>query len=562
MEKQQKRQTVATVIAMIAILGALVAAFILTNITTYTLEFNESEDQITIEYGVDEQLPEITAICKGNYLQRGGIEVVAKPEGEIDLHKLGAQEIVYTASFKGYSISETKTIYVVDTLPPEITLISDPEHYTSPVGQYEEEGYTAIDLCDGDITAKVTTTEANGIVTYTVTDSSGNTATATRQIVYKDVIPPVITLTDGEITKTQLGQDYVDPGFVAVDECDGDITANVIVEGSVDGHAEGAYTLTYKVADSSNNETVVTRKITVTDLIGPTLSLSGEKKMFIKVGSTYSEPGYSAIDNIDGDMTAQVSVSGSVDTSKMGSNTLTYTVTDSNGNTVTDSRYVYVYEKQAVSATQNPGDKVVYLTFDDGPSKHTATLLNILDKYGVKATFFVTNQFPSQQGMIGEAHRRGHTIALHTYNHKFNEVYASEAAYYEDLQKIHDIAYAQTGVTPTIVRFPGGTSNTVSRKYCKGIMSTLADTLSYHGYFYCDWNVDSRDAAGAKSTDAIASNVIAGIQKHNISIVLQHDIYGNSVNAVEQIIFWGLENGYTFLPMTESTPMVHFPASN
>lgn len=562
MEKQRKRQTAVTIIAMIAIIGALVAAFILTNTTKYTLVFNETEDYITMEYGVDAEVPEITAICKGNLLNRGGVEVVATPDGEVDLTKLGEQEVTYVASFKGYSISETKTIHVVDTLPPEITLVSDPNHFTSPVGQYEEEGYTATDLYDGDVTASVLAVESNGVVTYTVTDSHGNTATATRQIVYKDVIAPVITLTDGADTKAQVGQDYVDPGFSAVDECDGDITANVSVEGTVNGHVEGEYTLTYKVADSSNNVTELTRKVKVTDLSGPVLTLAGDKKTYIKIGSSYSEPGYSAIDNIDGDVTANVQVSGSVDTSKMGSNTITYTVTDSNGNVTTDSRMVFVFEKQAVSAAQNPGDKVIYLTFDDGPSKHTATLLNVLDKYGIKATFFVTNQFPSSQGMIGEAHRRGHTIALHTYNHKFNEVYASEAAYFADLQKIHDIAYAQTGVVPTIVRFPGGTSNTVSKKYSPGIMTTLADTMAYHGYFYCDWNVDSKDAGGAKTADAVANNVISGIQKHNVSIVLQHDIYGYSVEAVEQIVFWGLENGYTFLPMSESTPMVHFSPSN
>ena len=565
MEKQQKtakRQAMATIIAMVAIVAALVAAFILTNITTYTLEFSKSEKTITLEYGMDTELPEVTAICKGNFLNRQGVEVVALPEGEVDVTQLGSHEVIYTASFKGNTISEKRIIEVVDTLPPEITLVSDPNHFTSPVGQYEEEGYTAIDLYDGDVTANVTRVEADGIVTYTATDSHGNISTVTREIIYKDVIPPVITLASGENIRAQIGQDYVDPGFSATDECDGDITGKVTVEGTVDGHKEGTYTLTYRVTDSSDNVTEITRKITVTDLIAPVISLSGGDSLYVKVGESYSEPGFSASDNMDGDVTAKVAVSGSVDTSKMGSNNITYTVTDSNGNTTTVTRSVYVYKKQAVSATENPGDKVIYLTFDDGPGKHTARLLDVLDKYGVKATFFVTNQFPSYQGMIGESYRRGHTIALHTYNHKFNEVYASEAAYYADLQKIHDIAVAQTGVDPTIVRFPGGTSNTVSRKYSKGLMSKLAKDLSYHGYFYCDWNVDSNDAGGAKSADVVAQNVINGVQKHNVSIVLQHDIHSYSVDAVEQILFWGIDNGYTFLPMSETTPMVHFPPKN
>lgn len=246
----------------------------------------------------------------------------------------------------------------------------------------------------------------------------------------------------------------------------------------------------------------------------------------------------------------------------MGRNTLTYTVADAAGNTATATRSIFVYQKQAVSNPVNPGNKVVYLTFDDGPGPYTTRLLDILDKYGVKATFFVTNQFPAYQNMIGETFRRGHTIALHTYSHKYQDIYISEDAYYNDLARINDVCVSQTGVTPTIVRFPGGTNNTVSRKYCSGIMTTLSQSLSYHGYLYCDWNVSSADAGGAKTADAVAANVISGIQKHNVSVVLQHDIKGFSVEAVDQIIFWGLEHGYTFLPLTDSSPMVHYTPQN
>jgi peptidoglycan/xylan/chitin deacetylase (PgdA/CDA1 family) len=164
--------------------------------------------------------------------------------------------------------------------------------------------------------------------------------------------------------------------------------------------------------------------------------------------------------------------------------------------------------------------------------------------------------------MIGETHRQGHTIALHTYKHRYDVLYKSETAYYNDLEAIKNIVVNQTGVTPTIVRFPGGTSNTVSRKYCKGIMSSLVKSISYHGYLYCDWNVSSGDAGGAKTISAISNNVINGIKKKNVSVVLQHDITSASVEAVEKILFWGIQNGYTFLPMSETTPMVHFKPQN
>ena len=207
------------------------------------------------------------------------------------------------------------------------------------------------------------------------------------------------------------------------------------------------------------------------------------------------------------------------------------------------------------------GNKIIYLTFDDGPGPYTEQLLDVLDKYGVKATFFVTNQKPKYQNMIGEAYRRGHTIALHTYSHSYS-IYKSETAYYKDLKLIEDLCVAQTGEKPTIVRFPGGTSNTISRRYCKGIMSSLANSLDDHGYVYCDWNVTSGDAGGTTTESGVFNNVIKGVKGKSVSVVLQHDIKKFSVAAVDDIIEWGLANGYTFLPLTEDSPMVHHSAMN
>lgn len=560
MKKLQKK-TVIIITLVASFLCILVSIFTIWKLNKYYLELNISEKTITIEYGVDE-LPEITALCKGTLINRKGTPINTKMKGNLDLTKLGRYTITFTASYKDMILTEKRNIVVVDTLAPEINLVSSPDYYTNPSATYVEEGFSAIDNYDGDLTAQVISTEKDGIVTYTVTDSSGNMATTERKIIYKDVIAPVITLTNGTSISLNKGKDFIDPGFTATDECDGDITSSVTVEGTVDGHTYGTYTLTYRVTDSSGNIGEVQRTVRIADLTAPIITLKGEQSTYIKVGTSYTDPGFTASDNIDGDMTAKVSVSGGVDTSKMGINTITYQVTDSFGNKTTTTRSVYVYQKQMIGNPINPGNKVVYLTFDDGPSKHTARLLDILDKYGVKATFFVTNQFPKYQYMIGETHRRGHTIALHTLTHRYEVLYKNEAAYYSDLEAIKNIVVNQTGVTPTIVRFPGGTSNTVSRKYCKGIMSSLVKSISYHGFLYCDWNVSSGDAGGAKTISAISNNVINGIKKKNVSIVLQHDITLASVEAVEQILFWGIQNGYTFLPMSETTPMVHFNPQN
>lgn len=384
-----------------------------------------------------------------------------------------------------------------------------------------------------------------------------------RQLFPKlDSVAPVITLLGDAEMKVNIGQSFSEPGFTASDDMAGDLTQSVIVSGTVDTNTFGTYTLTYQVSDNYRNFCEVKRIVHVGDFAAPVITLAGEGRIYVKVGEAYAEPGFTASDNVDGDITSKVAIGGGVDTSKMGRNTVTYTVTDAVGNTSTTSRSVYVYMKQAIANPINPGDKVVYLTFDDGPGQHTARLLDILDKYGVKATFFVTNQFPAYQNMIGETYRRGHTIALHTYTHNYANIYSSEDAYYNDLSLIHNLCVSQTGVIPTIVRFPGGTNNKVSTSYCTGIMTALTQSISYHGYLYCDWNVSSGDAGGTTSREQVAANVIAGMQKNNVSIVLQHDIKSYSVDAVDDIIFWGLENGYTFLPMTDTTPMVHYTPQN
>lgn len=211
--------------------------------------------------------------------------------------------------------------------------------------------------------------------------------------------------------------------------------------------------------------------------------------------------------------------------------------------------------------TENSEEKVIYLTFDDGPGPYTQRLLDILDEYGIKVTFFVTNCSPQYQNMIGEAYRRGHTIALHTYNHYYSN-YSSEELYYQDLKLIHDVVVAQTGVQPTIMRFPGGSSNTKSKQYCEGIMTILTQGIESHGYKYCDWNVSSGDGNSSIATEDVINNVIKGVSNKKVSVVLQHDPVSTSVEAVDDIIRWGLENGYTFKPMTDDTQMIHHTVAN
>ena len=210
----------------------------------------------------------------------------------------------------------------------------------------------------------------------------------------------------------------------------------------------------------------------------------------------------------------------------------------------------------------NPGDKVVYLTFDDGPGPYTEKLLDILDRYNVKVTFFVTNGKPDYQNLIAKEAQRGHTVAIHSASHDYAKIYQSVDTYFADFDEMNSIITAQTGKAADLVRFPGGSSNTISKKYCYGIMSQLVCAVEERGFRYCDWNVSSGDAGGTTSTSQVVANVIEGIKSNNVSVVLQHDIKNFSVDAVEQIIQWGLSEGYTFLPMTSTTPMSHHGVNN
>lgn len=206
-----------------------------------------------------------------------------------------------------------------------------------------------------------------------------------------------------------------------------------------------------------------------------------------------------------------------------------------------------------------PNGRVIYLTFDDGPGRHTERLLDILDKYDVKATFFVINT--SHTYLIAEEFKRGHSVGIHCNTHDYRTIYKNEDAYFDDLEEMQSVILEQTGKRTSLLRFPGGSSNTVSC-FNKGIMTRLTEAVENKGYTYFDWNVSSGDAGRTTETSQVVENVISGIKKRDVSVVLQHDPKSFSVDAVEEIILWGLENGYTFLPLTSDSPTCHHGVVN
>lgn len=211
----------------------------------------------------------------------------------------------------------------------------------------------------------------------------------------------------------------------------------------------------------------------------------------------------------------------------------------------------------------NTGEKVAYLTFDDGPSaKVTPRVLATLKEKNVKATFFVVGT--GKMSLLKDIQADGHAIGLHSGTHEW-DIYDSTDAYFADLQAVSDKVYAQTGIRSKIIRFPGGSSNTVSKKHCAGIMSKLVTMVEEKGYSYFDWNVSSGDATGKKATaDEITQNVLNGAKNKTKICVLMHDLgtKDTTADALPDIIDGLREMGFRFETLDENSPVFHAKVNN
>ncbi len=199
----------------------------------------------------------------------------------------------------------------------------------------------------------------------------------------------------------------------------------------------------------------------------------------------------------------------------------------------------------------------VYLTFDDGPSSNTEKILDLLDKHGVKGTFFVNGkEEESLLPLYKEITDRGNTIGMHSYSHDYNTVYDSVEGFETDMLKLRDLIYEQTGVEPVYYRFPGGSSNTVSRI---GI-DQCVDVLSEYQIVYFDWNVQCGDATTASlSVDTLVNNVMRDVVKYKTSVVLMHDAAGRdkTVKALGIILDKLEAMDAEILPITAETDVIH-----
>lgn len=406
-------------------------------------------------------------------------------KNSVNTELLGTYTVIYKAEYKNVKNEASRTVKVVDTTPPQLTLVENPDSYTPYNHEYEEEGYQAIDLHDGDLSDQVKREVKEDEVIYTVRDSSGNKAKKKRKIRYDDRKGPEISFPDGTDVILYKGTTFTD-SYTATDDCDGDVTSQVIVEGDVDVNTCGTYIRTYTVSDSHGNTTAVNRNVTI----------------------------------------------------RM---------------------------KPVNNPSSSDGPKTIFLTFDDGPGESTGRLLDILDQYNVKATFFTTSMYGYTDYITQEA-QRGHTVCVHTYSHNYASIYQNTDAYWQDYNAQKSVIEQLTGTSNNLFRFPGGSSNTVSANYSSGIMSRLVEQSYEKGLVYFDWNVSSGDAGSITDTNVIIDNIKSGITRNTAagvpSIVLQHDYKSFTVDAVEPVIVWALENGYTFKTLSDTSYYVHHGINN
>ncbi len=222
---------------------------------------------------------------------------------------------------------------------PEITLIGDNEVVVKLNGNYEEKGATATldneDVSDSiKIDSKLDTTKVGDyVIKYTITNSKGmQKKTVSRLVKVRDDKKPQIKLKGKSLYEVQFGTTYNEPGYTALDNYDGDISDKVKITGEVNTNEFGLYKLYYTVTDSSENSVTKIRTVKIVDTTAPKITLTGKKKVIVKLGADYKEKGYTAYDNHDGDITNKVKVSGKIKKDIAGVYELTYTVTDSFGN--------------------------------------------------------------------------------------------------------------------------------------------------------------------------------------------------------------------------------------
>ncbi len=303
--------------------------------------------------------------------------------GTVDTNLVGTYTLTYTAvDNSGNQATATRTVSVVDTTAPVITLLGSSQVNVEVGSIYTDAGATATDNYDGDLTSQlvvVNNVDVNTLGSYTVTygvsDSSSNAASVvTRTVNVIDQTAPTITILGDNPVTIEAGSTYTDAGATATDNYNNDVTADITTASTVDSNTIGSYTVTYTVNDASGNQATAVRTVIVEDSTPPTITLIGSNPASVEVGNSYSDAGATATDAYDGDITSSITTTSNVNINTVGSYTVTYTVTDSSSNSATTTRTVNVVDTTAPVITlsgANPVDVDLGTTYNDAGATAT-----------------------------------------------------------------------------------------------------------------------------------------------------------------------------------------------
>lgn len=201
--------------------------------------------------------------------------------------------------------------------------------------------------------------------------------------------------------------------------------------------------------------------------------------------------------------------------------------------------------------------KKVYLTFDDGPSKETEKILDILKKKQVRATFFSIGREDSfSRKMYQRIVQEGHTLGMHSYSHQYKEIYQSMENFQSDFEKISNYLTEVTGIKPLYYRFPGGSIDHANNLE----MAELEQFFSSQGVTYFDWNVIAPNSVTDHvSTSKMVNGIMNSVALYDTSIVLMYDAADRKMTAksLEPLLERLLNEGYEVLPIDENTIPIH-----
>lgn len=210
----------------------------------------------------------------------------------------------------------------------------------------------------------------------------------------------------------------------------------------------------------------------------------------------------------------------------------------------------------ATYSEEDTSDLKVYLTFDDGPSDLTPQVLDLLDKYDAKATFFVVyTDNEKYTSYLKDIVDRGHTLAIHSYSHNYDKIYKSVDAFLEDFEKVYNWVYEETGERATLFRFPGGSTNGK-----KSVVNDIIAEMERRGFIYYDWNVSSGDGSNLTTTENILENVCTNVGSFDMPVVLMHDGAGKNatLKALPTILKTLADDGYEFCALDEKLKPIQY----